>query len=217
MLETKWLMINTNAPEKRSEKEDLLIMIHDNVVSAYREKVKSWHFLWESAPFKHTLLMRFYGDAKTIEKLEKVMINLLDRENIERKLDEKYEGEAKTYGSKGWQYLMKVLHLGSEFTIDIIENERREVKTEEFKWSLSGYLERWVHLFMNQLHTRVNEASTLFQLSIHRTAINVLGEEQYRRIAKDLDGEVPQLLKKFHDEKLIPLMNKLVKVRSQSS
>jgi len=203
-------MINIRVPERPSEKENLLVRIHTDVVSVFRKKVDSWHFLWEPAPFKHTLLMRFYGDTEMTERIEKAIVNLLDREGIEWKVDRKYEGEAKTFGSMGWEYIMKVLHLGSEFAIAIIENERRGVKSEELKWSLSGYLERWLHLFMNQLNTRVSEALTLFQLSVHRTAVNMLGEEQYRRIAKDLDGEIPQLFRHFHDGTIVPLVNKLI-------
>ena len=212
----KWLAINIKVPEKPSEKEDLLIQIHADVISVFKDKVESWHFLWESAPFQHTLLTRFYGDAETIEKLEEAIVSLLDKEGIEWERDKKYEGEAKTYGSKGWEYLAKVLHLGSEFAIAIIENERKGIKTEEFKWSLSGYLERWIHLFMNQLLTRVSEAPTLFQLSVHRTAINMLGAEQYRRIAKDLDGKIPQLLR-HHHETVIPLINELAAQKSASA
>lgn len=210
MSEKKWFMINIKVPEESSEKEDLLIRIHTDVVSAFKEKVDSWHFLWESAPFKHTLLMRFYGNTEIIEKIEENIVDLLKRESIERKVDTKYEGETKTYGSKVWKYIMNALHLGSDFVITIIENEGKGVITEEFKGSLSGCLERWVHLFMNQLHTRVNEAPTLFQLSIHRTAVNMLDEHQYRKIAKDLDEEIHQLHDHFHERTIVPLINKLM-------
>jgi len=211
MPETKWVAINMKAPENRLEREDLLLNMHADVVFGFRDKVKSWHFLWEGEPFKHTLLMRFYGDAEIIEMLEDTMVNLLDRQGIEWKPDEKYEGEADTYGTKAWEYLMKVLHLGSEFAIAIIENERRAIKTGEFKWSLSGYLERWVHLFMDQLSTQLREDITLFQLSIHRTAVNKLGEKEYRIIAQDLDREIRPLFDHFHDKTLVPLISELTK------
>ena len=208
MPEKKWLWIDIKAPEQKPEKENLLLRIHADVISTFRLGVENWHFLWESAPFQHTLLIRFCGDAESIQKIEGAITDMLDSAKIEWKI-EPYEGEASTFGLTGWEYLTKVLHLGSEFTIALIENERSP-KSEEFKWPLSGFLERWIHLFMNQLSTRVGEAPTLFQLSAHRIAINVLGEKQYRLIALDLDAEINPLWNNMCNETIFPLLKKLL-------
>jgi hypothetical protein len=208
MTNKRWLAINIMAPENPFGKEDLLIKVHAEVVSLFKPKLEGWHFLWEGAPFTHTLLLRFYGGLVAIEELEKTMVNLLERDHLRWEPDE-YEGEASTYGSKGWEYLTRVLHLGSEFAIVIVEDERRDIKNEGLRWSLSGYVERWIHLFMNQLHTRVKEADTLFQLSVHRKAISMLGEEEYRRISKGLDEEVRKLIPQFYQETIVPLLNRL--------
>jgi hypothetical protein len=209
MTNMRWLAINVMAPDNPSGKEDLLMKTHAEVISLFKTKLESWHFLWEGAPFTHTLLLRFYGDLGPIEELKKALVNLFEKDHLRWESDEKYEGEASTYGSKGWEYLTRVLHLGSDFAIAVIENERRNVKNEGLKWSLSGYLERWIHLFMNQLHTRVKEADTLLQLSVHRRAINMLGEEQYRRISRDLDEELRQLIPQFYEETIAPLIKRL--------
>lgn len=214
MPERKWLWIDIKAPEQPIEKEDLLLLIHTNVVSTFRICVENWHFLWESAPFQHTLLIRFCGDAKIIQKIKDAITSLLDSVKIEWKI-EPYEGEANTYGPAGWEYLTRVLHLGSEFAIALMEN-KRSPKSEEFKRSLSGYLERWIHLFMNQLSTRLEEAPVLFQLSIHRTTVNILGEKEYREIAKDLDKEISQLWNQSYDEAIVPLISRLVEAKKKT-
>jgi len=208
-----WFVINIRVSEKDSENEDFLIRLHSDVVSKFKGKLESWHFLWEGSPFSHTLLMRVFGNPDTIGEIGKTMTKLLDEEGIEWKVDEEYGGEAKAYGTKGWEYLMKVLHLGSDFAIDIIENERKGEGTEEFKRSLGGYLERWIHLFNNQLCTRVKEDTALFHLSVHRTAVYMLGEKEYRKISEKLDKEISQFLRHSHDEKRFPLISSLLEKR----
>lgn len=211
MNKKEWFVINIRVSEKQSEKEDLLIRLHSDIVCVFKAKLESWHFLWEGSPFRHTLLMRFFGNADTIGEIEKTMTKLLDAQGIDSKPDETYDGEAKHFGTRGWEYIRKVLHLGSDFAIDIIENERKVVKNEEYKLSLSGYLERWVHLFMNQLNTRVREDATLFQLSAHRTAVNTLGEVNYRKICGELDIQIPKFLDDFHNKTLLPHIDSLLK------
>jgi hypothetical protein len=211
MKEKEWFVINIRVPEKASEKEDFLIRIHSEVVSKFKAELISWHFLWEGSPFRHTLLMRFFGNADLVEEIRKNLTKLLDNEGVDWKPDETYDGEAKHFGSRGWGYIMRILCLGSDFAIDIIENERKGVKNEEYKLSLSGYLERWVHLFMNQLGTRVREDATLFQLSAHRTAVNSLGEVNYRKICGELDKQIPKFLDDFHKKILLPYIDSLIK------
>jgi len=206
-----WFVINIRVSEKPSEKEDLLLRLHSDIVSIFKAKLESWHFLWEGSPFRHTLLMRFFGNSDTIREIGKKMTKLLDEEGIDWKVDETYDGETKSYGTKGWDYLMKVLHLGSDFAIDIIENKRKGEVTEEFKRYLGGYLERWVHLFNNQLDTQIREDVALFRLSAHRTAVNYLGEEKYRKISRELNKQISQYLEDFHNKTLLPYIDSLLK------
>ena len=214
MPEKKWLWIDIQALAELAEKEDLLVKVHADIISKFRASVDSWHFLWEADSFPHTLLIRFYGNADIIQKIEEDIITLLESAKIESKI-RPYEGEAVSFGLTGWEYVMKVLHLGAEFAIAIIENERKSQKGEELKWSLSGYIDRWAHLFMNQLSTRVNESITLFQLSVHRMAINKLGEKQYRLIAPNLDAEISLLWDNLCNEKIFPLLKKLVDAKQK--
>jgi hypothetical protein len=157
--------------------------------------------------------MRFFGSPDTVGEIGKKLTKLLDNEGIQWKPDEKYDGEAKSYGTRGWEYIMNVLHLGSDFAIDILENTRKGEETEEFKRSLGGYLERWIHLFSNQLGTKIREDKALFHLSLHRTAVYVLGEEEYRKISKKLDEEISQFLHNSHDEERFPLISSILKKR----
>ena len=213
MNKKEWFVINIRVSDDNSENEDFLLRLHSEVVSKFKGKLESWHFLWEGSPFTHTLLMRFFGNAETVGEIRKKMITLLDDEGIRWKLDETYDGEAKAYGTRGWEYIMDVLHLGSDFAIDIIEDTRKGVRTDEFKRSLGSYYERWVHLFGNQLGTQIKEDKALFHLSIHRTAANLLGEKKYREISKELDREITQFLTHTHDKKSFPLISSLLKKR----
>jgi len=217
MSEMKWFMINIKAPEEIPNREDLLLKIHAKVVFAFKNKLKSWHFLWEPKPFKRTLLVRFYGDVEIIKKLEEDIIHFLKREGVEQKVYGRYEGEAEKYGSKGWEYVMKILHFGSEFAVDLLEKERGTYTEEEFKRPLPANIERWVHLFMNQLSTGMyayglDEPSVLFHLSVLRTAVYRLGEEEYRRIEQKIIKEVPNLYRNFLNSSLYPLIEQIRRI-----
>jgi len=196
MCEKRWLAVNLKAPADRSSKEDLLLNVYDEIISRFRDGVESWHFLWESTPYPHTLLLRFFSNGSVIEELGEALESFLDEEGIERTPDEAYEGEASSYGVKGWKYVMGILHLGADFAIDLIKNERTR-RTEDFNKPLSINVDRWVHLFLNQLGTRIVEYDILFKLSAHRYVINMIGEERYRQVSGDLQKEIPEFLDMF--------------------
>jgi len=213
MSEMKWFMINIKAPEEIPDREDLLLRIHSKVISTFKNRLESWHFLWESKPFRRTLLMRFYGDVEIIKKVEEDIIDFLKREDVEQRVDS-YEGEAESYGSKGWEYVMKILHFGSDFAIDLLEKERGTYTEEEFKRRLPGYIERWVHLFLNQLSTGmytygIDEPSVLLHLSVLRIAVYRLGEEEYRRIEQKLVKELPNLYRNFLNSSVYPFIEQI--------
>ena len=114
--------------------------------------------------------------------------------------DTNYCGEANIYGSKGWKYIAKILHLGSEFAIDLIKRERERRENEEFKGRVELFVDRWVHLFLNQMLTRVDEPRILYAFSVHRLAINILGESRYRTIAQKINEKLPRLFEQFREE-----------------
>jgi hypothetical protein len=193
MKETKWLVINLKVPAEKSEKEDLLLGIFDGVISKFRDTVQSWHFLWEGKPYPHTLLLRFYGQSRTIDGMRAALKDYIDNKNLEYHLDNAYDGERNSYGVKGWKYVMGNLCLGADFAVDLIKNERTR-NTVDFPKPLSCYVDRWMHLFPNQLGTRVSEYKVLFRFHAHRYVINQVGEERYRQVASDLEEEMPDLL-----------------------
>jgi len=189
----KWFAINLIAPAERSAKEDLLLKVFDDIISKFKDDIESWHFLWESLPYPHTLLLRFYGKSCDIDRLKVTFGDYLDRENVERIPNNTYDGEAASYGVKGWTYVMNILHLGADFAIDLIKNERVR-NTNDFPKSFSCYIDRWIHIFLNQLSTSVAEHKVLFYLHAHRYVINRVGEERYRQIASDLEEAMPSLM-----------------------
>lgn len=189
----KWLAINLRAPTDLRGKEDLLLVLFEKIISKFREKLESWHFLWEPKPYPHTLLLRFYGNPTAIDKLKEAIYDFLSEEGVEYDPDKTYDGEAARYGIKGWKYVMKILHLGSNFALDLINKERQRKKNEEFSQPLGCYIDRWIHLFLNQLLTReIAEHEILFKFSIHRYVIYKIGEKGYHQVSKELAKEAPK-------------------------
>lgn len=189
----KWFVANLSVPSGRLLKEDLLVAVFGDVISEFRTRVKSWHFLWESAPYPHTLLLRFYGKSHDIDELKGRLVKYLESEGIEYTPDSVYAGEEGSYGVKGWRYVMESLHLGADSAIDLIRNDRSRDE-RNFPKPLEVYIDRWVHLFLNQLGTRVAEHKILFILHAHRYIVNLVGEQRYRQIAGPLNQRMPNLL-----------------------
>lgn len=199
MCEKRWLVLNLNAPTDLSMKEDLLVKVFGEVISTFRDKVESWHFLWEPSPYPNTLLLRFYGDIKVIGKLEGAFENFLGEEGIEYIPDNTYDGEVPSYGTNGWDYVMKILHLGSDFALDLIQKERSGADNEYFSKPLFIYIDRWMHLFLNQLLTKVVEHDVLFKFSVHRYAMSRIGAKNYRQVAEELGKETPEFFDVFRE------------------
>ena len=158
-MNTKWIEANidlTNKPRKK-----YLLDIYDKIVANVKDKILSWHFLWEGKPYPTTLRLRFHGSSEIIDREVKPLVeSKLKEMKVEYcfgkhgKYGEQYEGEEDTYGERGWYYLEKILHLGSDFAIELMKTK----KNSDFKWSTLGYAERWIHLFLNQLSTELEQA-----------------------------------------------------------
>ena len=201
MNEKKWLVINLRTPTDLSMREDILVKTFEEIISTFRDKVESWHFLWEPEPYPHTLLLRFYGVSETIDELEEALERFLDEEGIEYNQDTTYDGEAERYGTKGWEYVMRILHLGADFAMDLIKKERSRSNSEEFSQPFFLYIDRWIYLFLNQLLTRrVVEHDVLFRFSVHRYVISKIGGRNYRQVSGDLARETPRFFDLFKEE-----------------
>lgn len=199
MCEKRWFVLNLNAPTDLSLKEDFLVKVFRDTISKFRYSVDSWHFLWEASPYPNTLLLRFYGEIKVINELEEDFEEFLTEEGIEYTLVETYGGEVPSYGVKGWEYVMRILHLGSDFVLDLIQKERSEAGNEDLSKPLFIYIDRWMHLFLNQLLTRVVEHDVLVQFSVHRYAMSRIGAGNYRQVAEELGKETPEFLNVFRE------------------
>jgi len=186
MVNKKWLAINLRAQVGLDDREDLLLMLFEEIISKFKEKVDSWHFLWESDPYPNTLLLRFYGDSEVIDKIKENFDGFLQEKKIDFTPDNTYDGEAKSYGAEGWKYVMRILHLGSTLALDLAKNERTGGKKEEFAQPILCYVDRWIHLFLNQLLTRrIVEHDVLFKFSVHRYIISKIGAKNYQEMSKE--------------------------------
>jgi len=208
MCDKKWLAVNLKVPAEHVSKEDLLFVLFEDIICEFRETVDSWHFLWESEPFPHTLLLRFYGNSEVVNNLKETLYKSLDEKGVEYAPDNMYDGEVETYGIKGWEYVMKILHLGSDYASDLIKKVRQKEINGEFSKTFSIYIDRWLHLFLNQLSTRVSEHTILFSSSVHRYAIHRIGVANYSRISAELAKEVSTLLNEMADRVDTFLRNK---------
>ena len=199
MCDKKWFAVNLKAAAVLARKEDLLFTLYKEIIFEFKETVDSWHFLWESEPFPHTLLLRFYGKSDVVDNLKEALYKLLDEKGVEYAPDGTYDGEVGSYGTTGWEYVMKILHVGSSYALDLIKKVRQQEANGKFRKPISIYIDRWLHLFLNQLTTRVSEYKTLFSSSVHRYAINRIGVANYNRVSGELAKEVPTLLNEMTD------------------
>ncbi|MCD6458888.1 MAG: hypothetical protein J7K82_08600 [Thermoproteales archaeon] len=195
----KWIVVNIEAPGDASSIADFLVKIYDKIVLKYRNRVDSWHFLWRDEPYPRTLLVRFYGESSVVDELK----NFSERElkvlkcnfcfGAHGECSGDYRGEAEEYGSRGWDYIMRLLNLGSELAIDIIK--RRGKEDEEFKLTKGVAVERWIHLFCNQIN--VNEPFVLFSLASHRYIVDSIEDEKKYYL---VSGMLQRLFKELYKE-----------------
>ena len=59
-----WIEVNIECPI--ANKNDFLILYVKPVVEEYKNRIQSWHFLWESDPYPCTLMVRFCGEENTL-------------------------------------------------------------------------------------------------------------------------------------------------------
>jgi hypothetical protein len=165
----KWIEVNVGLHENASRRtflrQDIFPLVNEN-----REKIASWHFLWEDKPWPKirgrgtTLRLRFYGEDDVMDRL---------RQEIEKRITEleknrpdfylghcfgrhgdcqkAYKGEAGDWGTKGWELGIKMLQFGSETAMELIRDEDRIGKSDEYTKNITFYADRYVHIFLNSL------------------------------------------------------------------
>jgi len=186
-----------------SSKDDLLVNVVAPIVASARNRVRSWHYLWEGRPWPLTLRLRFFGDEKEIEQLRTLLDEKLKEishcygEHGDCGENKEYQGEADGkdgWGSKGWEAGVKFLEMGSEFALALVENKDKLGKNDEYKRSAFGYADRYTHLFLNQISSLVDEVSFDLQEGFRRFVLQV---------AKNRKSSLP-------DEKILSATNALV-------
>ena len=154
----KWVEVNIGVKEDSNAMRTVLLEFVPPLVEKTKSKVKSGHFLWQSRPWPEvegtgtTFRLRFYGDDNTIDQLQyEIEKNLteLGKSKPEYYLgycfgkhgdcNEEYKGEANDYGDKGWELVTKILEFGSETALELIKNEDKLGKSEEYEKPVDSY------------------------------------------------------------------------------
>ncbi len=174
LIALKWVEINVCiANNRNSNLDEVLLDLVDKLVEKFKglskeDDTSTWHYLWENCQCNNNinlcLVLRFYGEETNIEKVknefEKLMIDLKSKKadlfgdywyGKHENRNEEYNGEEETYGTKGWELVKNMLNFGSEIALELIKNKEFMGKSDEFKNSLNEYVDRYVHLFLNQV------------------------------------------------------------------
>ena len=124
-----WIEVNIQC---RPEDRDVaLTKLVRNIVNECESKTESWHFLWEGKPWPTTLRLRFFGEDEKINEirliLDEKLISIPHCYGAHGDCGEdiQYIGEADSWGIEAWEKGMKFMELGSEFALDLIENEEK--------------------------------------------------------------------------------------------
>jgi hypothetical protein len=113
-------------------------------IDEQRDKLLSWHFLWENKPWPVdramgiTLRWRFYVKEDIVNQLRELIdsrLSELERQRPDAYLghcfgrhgecEQEYEGESENWGMKGWELGVRMLQTGSEIALELIRNSAR--------------------------------------------------------------------------------------------
>lgn len=193
-----WVEVNI-IPMKKSA-EEILATAVKSIVHHFRGQIATWHFLREFTPIKK-LHIRFRIRTQQVSQLSAIRTKIgavlapLKGNEIEdfyygnhgtpETPTNKYEGEEKNHGVKGWQITQKLMEHMSNAVIEMITKSPLEKPVD---W----YAERCIHFFLNQIgYNRYQEASLHHLWSIGNLLI-VYGVRQ------ELD-QFEALKKKYYD------------------
>ena len=210
----EWIEVNigvNNNPEARNFV--LVNFVAPLVRKRGRQDLRSWHFLWEGKPWPElkevgiTLRLRFYGKNGIIDQLKQQIDKKLTE--LEKSRSEfyfghcfgehgncgkEYKGEAKGWGTKGWKLGVKMLEFGSETALELIKNKDKLGKSEEYKKPVNFYADRYVHCFLNQFTTLINEIDFYLNEAIQRISYTstrkMFTEEELRNLTNDIRDKV---------------------------
>jgi hypothetical protein len=174
----KWIEVNIERPSD-VPKDNYLTKLLRPIINEAKDKIDSWHFLWEGKPWPSTLRLRFLGDDENIKQLQQFLEKKLKDiphcygEHGDCSEDKEYKGEADTWGTKAWEKGIRFLEFGAEFALDLAENKDKLGKSDEYKKNAFSYADRYTHLFLNQISSLVNEVDFDLKEGIFRYACQI--------------------------------------------
>ena len=207
----KWIEINIGiGNHDREAKVEVLLRLVDPLVTRFKEIAReaySWHYLWESVPWSSTLRLRFYGDEEAIGKIKQEFEKLWSSLRASRpdlfvdycygrhgECGKEYVGEEEEYGSEGWELVKKMLNFGSEIALELIKKHKDMGRSEKFKKPLNVYVDRYVHLFLNQMNPLINELQFYLDQLIHRHFLYTIRKPPPEELANKIAEEIYQIL-----------------------
>jgi len=209
----KWVEVNIGVNKDLKLLRTVLLEFVDPMIKEIHPKIQSWHFLWESKPWSEdrqvgiTLRLRFYGEDNIIDKIKQEIekkLAVLEKDKPELYLghcfgrhgecDKNYEGEADNWGTEAWVLGIKFLNLGSEVALNLIKNQEKLGKSEEYRKPISFYADRYVHCFLNQLRTLIDEINFYLCEAIQRISYREtkeqFAEEELRNLIKEIKDKI---------------------------
>lgn len=81
---------------------------------------------------------------------------------------EEYIGEEDMYGSEGWELVKNMLNFGSEIALELIKKHKDMGRSEKFRMPLEVYVDQYVHLFLDQMASLINESWLYLEWLIFR-------------------------------------------------
>jgi len=183
----KWIEVNIGVPSDVVNCKSILKDFVSPFVEENMDTYSCWHYLWERKPWPEiegegvTLLLRFYGEDEMMDGLKDELEQKLTQLHCERpenclghcfgahgECGDEYVGEANTWGEIPWEYGMKFFQIGSEYALDLLRNEEKLGRSDEYKEDAYYYADRYVHCFLNQMAMLVNEVGFLHQQYLSR-------------------------------------------------
>ena len=198
--------VEANIIPKDKSVEEILLTAVKPIVDHFSKVIITWHFLRETTPIGKSQLRfrirtRTKAQMKTIRNKIDKDLNPLKGNDIEdfyygvhgtpeSQTTDKYEGEEKDFGVKGWQIAQKLMEHTSDAVIEIIQKAPLDKPIE---W----LLKRCVHFFLNQVGcSRYDEASLHHKWSFENLLVvygipqlsnnlRLLEEKYHTRFPKD--------------------------------
>ena len=121
----EWIEANIFVHE--GKQKDVLLNVIKPLVLRLRSEfgIIAYHFLHEP---NNEIRFRVLTTPDKVEKIKELLDNLVTREQIrELKYPETpYEGERQNFGEDGWKTTYKFLEVGSDFALDLMDDNTRK-------------------------------------------------------------------------------------------